>query len=278
MPTVNCEFCNEKIVIGVQVCPHCGRPSLFPNVLLANMPEEIDALTLRFEQQKLHSKNTGNEAALDELSFCVSSSTACKGMPRWELERLLASDTATGATYYEQIAGNARIPDDNRWDRLRRIADASFFQCFGSKINFAALSTAGNWLQSYGDGAIFFKETMIGYRSTVFEQNTATWVDENNGDLTIPYGFRASWPNRDKLAIAKLGEKAQDGCADFDSLLLSCGATSGDDEFMEVHIYGGFTIRSAESIIVKKGSISEIGRLDILDRMNKLGISFSELT
>lgn len=209
MPSKKCDSCAETFVIGVQCCPHCARPSLFPNVDLACLDEEADALNIRYAAQMAKASSEGREAPLRDFESYMSTSSACKGMRRWELERLIDSDTATAGTYYQQINGRSRIPDDDRWDRLRRIADASFFQSYGTDIHFAALSTGGTWLASYGEGAVFFKESMISHRATVFEQNTAMWVNENNGDLNIPLGYRAPWDQRQKLAVAKLGGRGR---------------------------------------------------------------------
>ncbi len=276
MTTKICSYCGESFVVGLRWCPHCAQPSLFPNVDHASTLEETEALSKRYQAQVERAKASGQDAALSKFEQHAASSCACKGMPRWELERLVASDTATAATYYQQIDGRSRIPDDNRWDRLRRIADAAFFQSFGEDIHFAALSTDGRWLTSYGDGAIFFKDDMISHRATVFETNTATWV-EDSGALKIPPGYRAVWTERSHLAVAKLGEAACDEPCDMSSLLLSCGRSSADDSFMEVHIYGGFTIRSATSVVFRRGALSELGRADVLDRAKRLGISVTEL-
>ena len=276
MTSRTCSYCGENLAVGLRWCPHCARPSLFPNVDLAAASEETEALAQRYQAQVERAKAEGKEAALAKFEQHVSESCACKGMPRWELERLVASDTATAATYYQQIDGRSRIPDDNRWDRLRRIADAAFFQALGEDIHFAALSTDGRWLSTYGDGAVFFKEDMISHRATVFEKNTATWV-EDNGALQIPPGHRAVWSQRSHLAVAKLGEAACEEPCDMGSLLLSCGPSSADDAFMEVHIFGGFTIRSASAVVLRRGALSELGRADVLDRTKRLGISVTEV-
>jgi hypothetical protein len=207
----------------------------------------------------------------------AETSVACKGMPRWELDRLMSSETATAATYYQQISGNCRIPDDNEWDRLRRITDSAFFQCYGHEINFAALSTNRNWLSNYGDGAVFFRERMIAHRSTVFETNTVTWLNERSGDIKIPAGYRANWKNRGMLAVAKLGEASYAQNVDIDTLLLSCGTSTANDVFMEVHICGGFTIRSADAVIVRKGALGELGKAVALERARTLPFDFKEL-
>jgi len=68
----------------------------------------------------------------------------------------------------------------------------------------------------------FSQESMIAPRATVFEKNTAVWVDDMNGDLNIPDGFQAVWNRRSHLAVAKLGDKICEGDTDFE--LLRCKA------------------------------------------------------
>lgn len=277
MSTRQCPHCHIDFYIGLRSCPHCAQPSFFPNVDLAESDVEKSALELRYEMQRKEAESVGKVSSIDHVMDVVKKSTACKGMPRWELDRLISSETATAATYYQQISGNCRIPDDNEWDRLRRITDSAFFQCYGHEINFAALSTNRNWLNNYGDGAIFFREKMIAHRSTVFEKNTVTWLNQRSGELKIPAGYRATWQNRGILAVAKLGDASYAPKADIDTLLLSCGPSTADDVFIEVHICGGFTIRSAEAVVVRKGALGALGMAAALERARTLPFDFTEI-
>lgn len=277
MGTKKCAFCGELFLAALRACPHCAQPSLFPNVDLASDADEKAALDKRYQEVVDRAKASGKQDCLSDFQRHVEQSGACKGLPRWELDRLASSDTATAATFFQQVDGRCRIPDDNRWDRLRRLADATFFESFGADIHFAALTTEGRWLSNYGHAAVFFKDTMISHRASLFQENTAVWVDERNGNLEIPEGHRAVWDDRSRLAVAKLGDEACLGVSDSASLLLSCGKSSGDDSFIEVHICGGFTIRSASAIVVRQGQLSDCGRADILVRVAELGLGFTEI-
>lgn len=271
-----CEYCTEPYNDKLRACPHCARPSKFPNMVHAKKSVEIEALNNRYDQMVGDLKAAGLTQELNYIEQHLKKSDACKAMPRWEIERLANSETSAIGTYYQQIEGQVRLPDDNRWDRLRRIADASFFECYGTDINFAALSTNWKWLSNYGDGAVFFKDEMISHRSTVFETNTALWVEENNCTMSIPSGSLATWDNRVKLGVAKLGGKLRIGDHHFDDLILLNGADSAGDAFMEVHICGGFTIRSTKAIIIKSDYLSAAGRLALNDRAKQLGFKVLE--
>jgi hypothetical protein len=142
-------------------------------------------------------------------------------------------------------------------------------------VHFAALSTNGRWLSNYGDGVIFFKDNMIAHRATVFETNTARWIEENTGKLTVPQGCTAVWGSRAILAVAKLGEALCNDPTDLDSLILSNGTSSASDEFIEVHILGGFTIKSAASVAVRTGALGDLGMAAAKERTAKSSLSFS---
>ncbi|MGI0014715.1 MAG: hypothetical protein ACREBU_14930 [Nitrososphaera sp.] len=71
---------------------------------------------------------------------------------------------------------------------------------------------------------------------------------------SLPRGYRAVWSKRGNLAVAKLGCRINHTtrAADFSELLLRQGATSAEDEFIEVHIFGPMTIRTIERVVVKR--------------------------
>ncbi len=251
-------------------------PSLFPNVTVVSKDEERSALELRYQEMVRNLTDAGKLPQLKQLENLLNKSVACKAMPRWDIERLVNAETATFGTYYKQITAETRIPDDNKWDRLRRIADALFFENYGFEINFAALSTNGAWLDNYGDGAIFFKENMIAHRTTLFEQNTAKWIEENQYHTEIPKGSRALWSERAKLGVAKLGNNILDGNQNYDSMILSCGKDSESDIFIEVHIYGTFSIKSAKSVAIKSNCLSQVGKIALFDRAKQIGFEVIE--
>jgi hypothetical protein len=198
-------------------------------------------------------------------------------MSSMEIFRLLASESAVATTYYQQIRGSSRLPDDGKWDRLRRIADDALHGHFREKIAFAALSTERRWLETYGEGAVFFKEEMIAHRATVCESNTATWVDEETGKCTIPFGSRATWDDRAELAVAKLEESVLGAQTDWASMLLQTGESSAEDVFIEVHIYGEFTARSIQALAIKQEALSPLGTRLLREANAAHGLSYQLL-
>jgi len=43
-----CTYCKLDFPLDREHCPHCARPSLFPNVTLANRPQELQKLEDRY--------------------------------------------------------------------------------------------------------------------------------------------------------------------------------------------------------------------------------------
>jgi hypothetical protein len=95
---------------------------------------------------------------------------------------------------------------------------------------------------------------MVAYRSTVFEENSILFMKHHNIKIAesdkLPEGFRAPWDRRGRLCVAKLSRKIDSATKpDEYSLLLLCqGATSEQDEFVEVHIWGPMTVRTFEKV------------------------------
>ena len=118
---------------------------------------------------------------------------------------------------------------------------------------------------------------MIGHRATVFETNTARWVDSNSGQLDVPAGYQATWDQRHILGVAKLASQVSSSTTDLKALVLSCGATSADDNFIEVHILGGFTIRSASRVVVRGASLSKLSKAALDDCAAKLNLQVLEV-
>ena len=68
----------------------------------------------------------------------------------------------------------------------------------------------------------------------------------------LPAGYLSTWADRSKLAVAKLAGKIDAGTpeGDFARILLSRGATSADDEFIELHVFGMMTVRTFEKVVL----------------------------
>ena len=257
MRAIQCQFCGFDFYSSAQCCPHCGRPSLFPNVTAASDPKECDALLRRYSDVKTFAEQRGAGAALNDFESEIKKSVAVISRSVEELQRLASEDNQLYATYYQLTEGGIRIPKGNRWDMLRNPTDAILFPGYREGVRFGALSLNDLGLESYGECHLILRDDLIAYRASVFEENSVIWMERHNVQVAeadrLPLGYRAVWDDRSKLCVAKLGDRIQSGAtaSDFAKLLIRNGSSSADDDFVEVHMYGPITIRSFRKVAVR---------------------------
>jgi hypothetical protein len=242
------------------LCPHCGQPSLFPNVYAAELADERDALDDRYRQNCNEVKKRGCDAVRQDFENAIQTKTVPVISTSFnELERLAAADTNVFSTYHQRVKAGTVIPKGDKWDVLRGVAEHALFPGYKDSIRFGALSLDGEGVHNYGECYITLKLRMVKHRTslytdnnvvfTVYEQKAAMADAEN-----LERGHRATWDERHKLCIAKLGSglDAKLAPGDFAKLLLQQGRTTKDDRFVELHIWGPITIRSVQSVRVRQ--------------------------
>lgn len=277
----NCPDCAQRLPESADRCPHCGRPGNFPNVRAAERPEEKAAVEKRLEDARRRADGAGTRALLDALERRAEASQAvlCKHVS--EVQRLASSEKQGIASYYQLIEAEARLPDGDDWDFLRRQADAALFPGYEKHIRFAALSLDRTGVRNYGACSMTFRTDYIAHRSTVFEENSAVFVKpipvERLRKALI--GQRASWSDRGKLAAAKLDARGQltphTQETDLPSILLRQGPTSAEDEFIEVHVHGPMTIRTVEHVEIRPRPGDRLSPPDLValdDKLARLGV------
>jgi len=231
-------------------CPHCGLPGLFPNVRAAQAEPERQALDRRYEDALAAAGIRGARGAVEAFEAAARSSKAVAARSMRELDRLSESDKELFPSYYGMLKGQVRMPHGNEWDILRGIADDALFPGYKEEIRFAALSLDGVGLTRYGECSFVLRESMIAHRATVYEENSTLSMKRHAYEA--PPGHRATWEDRAKLCVAKTAGdiQAETGAELFPKLLLDQGATSREDRFVEVHVWGPMTIRSVERVVV----------------------------
>lgn len=251
-----CEFCSSQISLEDTYCPHCGRPRLFPNVERAKVDSERTALDDRYQ---LAMKKHAGQPTLDAIhafEALAKTSQAVITCRLKDVETLVSSDSELFATYY-QLIFVTYLPAGGYWDKWRQSAEVAIFGYKNvPEIRYAALSTDGQGLTNYKDGECFIhlRDEMIGHRATVFEENNVLFHLKNQGPDYPPPGHMATWENRHRLCVVKLHDKIANGLAnpDFAAILLKNGATTADDDFVEVHIFGPMTRRTFSKVVVAK--------------------------
>ena len=291
--SIPCEYCGHDVPLSADRCPHCARHCFFPNVRAAEDPAENEALERRYRSAKRNAAARGAETALDNFEADVMNSKAVITRSINEVERLASSDNELYAAYYRLIDAGVRLPDGGEWDVLRVLTDDVLFSGYREEIRFGALSLNGIGLFNYGECSIVLRTDMIAHRASVFEENTVMFM-VRKGILSmirsiarkgikedapsLPRGYRATWENRGKLCIAKLSDSIDTATKadEYSDLLLKQGATSEEDKFVEVHIFGPMTVRTIERVVFdlhkKTASRARIKALE--EKLKKAGVTF----
>jgi hypothetical protein len=207
-------------------------------------------------------------------------STAVIARSESEVLRLATSTRQLYATYYQQLEGGLRLPDGNEWDVVREIADTLLFPKYKQYIRFGALSLDGIGLANYGPCSIALRDEMISHRASVFEENSVIFmkrheVEASNPDL--PKGYRATWADRAKLCVAKLEQTIDSTTTadEYSTRLLRQAASSADDDFVEVHIWGPISVRTMRKVTVV--APNELENRTILKALKVLRSKLAEL-
>jgi hypothetical protein len=158
------------------------------------------------------------------------------------------------------LKGEFRVPSGDKWDRLRWVTDTSLFPGFHEDVRFAALSMNCVGLWNYGEVVWILKEHMIERRASVFEENSVLWMTHRNIRVddapSLPAGYRATWADRGRLCVTKLGRYLDESTTDqrFCELLLNQGTSSEEDRFVEVHIHGPISIRTVGAMVIRSSA------------------------
>ena len=281
-----CGFCGHNHHFSQHLCPHCARPANYPNVFAAEDPDEAAALEERYDEAKSAARSRGaaDLLALESFEDEVSNSRAVIARSPAELQRLLTSDREGYATYYDLIGAEVRFPSADKWDDLRQAADPILFPHYKDKIRFAALTTDGAGLPSFGECFLVLRSEMTAHRATVFEENSLLFFSKHfrpgiNEAARLPRGYRATWENRARLCVAKLADRidAATPRGAYSEILLRPGPAPEDDDFVEVHVWGPMTVRTVERVIFNKPTnraAREITNRANKQRMAKFGVEF----
>jgi hypothetical protein len=170
-----------------------------------------------------------------------------------QIARNLVLDPRMVYANYETLVGSTlRRPASSDNDRHRKAVASLLFGYFDSEIRYGNLAIANEALPSYGDIACRLRTEAVKKRTSFLEENSYVFVRKYGlkpGD-PIPPGYRAVWDNRSKLALAKVGHLLRPGQPEggLMEILVKSSAARANDEFIEAHIYGGFSVDAIESM------------------------------
>lgn len=283
--THRCDKCGCEYHYTLERCPHCAHPGNYSNVLIASEKSELDAVDRRYEKALRGAERRCCAREFEGFTNWLQNSRAVVARSYADIARLAADDNSVQATYYDLVDAGLKLPDGSSWEELRRPADEVLFPTYREKIRFGALSADGIGVINYGHFWMTMRTGFIEHRTSVFDQNSVTFVSEKrlkaaSGALL---GHRASWANRSRLAAAQLALQITDStlATEFSSILMKQGAKTAADRFIEAHIWGPITVRTIESVKYKWSLVKDRTPRSLLRSLslalNKFGTALMEV-
>ena len=255
---LHCPDCNHsQSQINLTTCEDCGHDLGAPNVNIVSTNDELKALQERYDKAKDYTRDNGTEGELNRFeAFFNSKVKAIVNLPIQILDAWIVKSDAY-KSYDRAVEEGLRGIADLFNDRKRTTINSLLYGTYGRDIIFAALTINDKGLESYGNCRVILNENSIKSRSSTLEENSYNFVrthDINLETLNIPAGYRSTWQDKVKLAVAKLHTKLTSGSTekDFANLILSSTGDKDTDEFIEVHIYKKLTKLAVKSIYVPK--------------------------
>jgi hypothetical protein len=282
-PNPSCAFCTNLLPLSVESCPHCGQPSLFPNVAAASDPAEVQQLEYRYKSACDSARIRNCEQSVIEFEQGIASAELVMCRPLSCVEALASTDNEVLITYENRVKSGITIPRGDKWDGLRAVAAAVFFRWDSSKVHFAALSLSGYGLDgTFGECSIILRPIMVSHRTSFFQENSALFVQYSRNQLSdiyeVPKGYRSAWQDRGRLCVAKLAILITETTprTEYPSLLIAVN-TRGEDDCVEGHVWGSLTVRSVEAIRIRKWSKARRPRMSELralrERLTAFGVT-----
>lgn len=208
----------------------------------------------RSDAAKATAARQGCKSVLEAFEFSARQSHAVVNVYAAFAHQLLTRHDALYAAYESLVAGRARRSAAVEDDRDRRAVGAKLYGQGATEIVYAALSLDGRGLTSYGPVSLQLRDVAIEDRATVLDENSYRFAGRPGVSLLgpLPRGHLSVWYDREELIIAKLAPLlARDMTAgDFVRLVMRSEGNRQTDEFLEVHIWGGFDRKALDSVHV----------------------------
>jgi hypothetical protein len=247
-----CSVCGSPISAVADRCSTCGMDAGAPNVREVQNPAEISALRKRFEDALLRADAHGTRRETDDFVLALGRSSAVVNCELPFLRDFVTRPSTLFANYHRGMLAGVRKAAEGERDRDRVIADGVMFGSYSNEIRMAALSLTDTGLSSYGPYSLKLREVAVAKRASLLEENSFSFIPHHKLSIgiSIPLGFRSTWVERAKLAVAKLCDFIAVGMneIDFQRLLLEDTGNRATDKFIEVHIFGTFDREAIETV------------------------------
>lgn len=235
----SCPNCSEPVDYWTVIC-RCGHSLGFPNRRAA--AAEGDELAKRYNTARQDASTRNVAPLLAKLEALAEGSKPVISMSFQACDDILRSGKYLN--YYQMISSSRRMLATRLNHSDRGMVGEKLFPGFKEHIQYAALSTNGRGLSSYGKVAIRWEVTSayLCQRISVHEENSYTFFDRHGlGRLgaTIPSGYQSIWEERGTLVATKLAKQLTTATAEssLSSLLMHAGSSREDDEYVEICIY-----------------------------------------
>ncbi len=244
-----CGVCNTAIPPAGINCDVCQTSIGFPNVRLANKESAALGSRYQMEMESVKARNVQNlahnfENAVDKANVVMVRSFI-------DLISLIENENKLVSTFHQQVAGGARLAENNKYDPMRAAIESIVHPLYYEKIHYAALSLDLIGVKNtYGEAHIKLHDEYIKNRTTFFEENPFNLVKKLklSAGEPLPPGYRSSWLERGKLALCKYHanlKEDESGRDYFQDILL---VQRDNPDYMEAHIYGSIHMKCIEAV------------------------------
>lgn len=248
-----CRKCGADVPLSFRECPVCSTEAGFPNVRIAEQPAETNALEARYSEAMTSARARGISTELHAFEEAVGNSRAIMNRSLGALSDWLNGASELFISFHKQVEHLGRTPADTEWDQQRQAAEAAINPYCYQELIFAALTLDGRGMTYYGPYSVTLRSITIEERATVFEQNPFLFnrIHHVIAGQSPPLGYRATWPSRGRLAVAKLQSKIVAGAAGvaFAEILMEPRRNESDCDFVEAHIFGPVNRKGIERIV-----------------------------
>jgi hypothetical protein len=220
----------------------------FPNVRAA--AAESGVLNQRYQRAVDSARSRGVGDTVKSFEECMKNTFAVISVKLGFLHSFLSDSKQLYSTYQLGVSSQTRKAADAENDRHRLSVDGMLFGSFGRDIRYAALSLDGRG-PSYGDCVLQLQEVAVRKKASLLEENSYDFVEHHNLKRgRIPAGYRSTWQERHKLAVAKLSAQLFSTTMEeqYAELLLPASRNRATDQFIEVHVFGPIDITAIESV------------------------------
>jgi len=260
-------------------CPTCGVFVGAPNVRYAASMRSY--LLGHYNQATAQLEDLGLHSERDQLEALLADAVMTIAMNPPLLRNLAEGDSYR--SYYQSLDDRARGIAVRSNQQNRAKVDNLLHAGYHEDIVHAALSPDGRFLTSYGSVGVILRTGFLDPVSSLLRENDFDFYRAYKlGDIDAeePMGWRAVWPDRAYLAVAKVAGEITAGMnqRQLADLIMSAGVDRQSDRFIEVHIYARLRAGDIATVICL-GARNEDDSLDLRvarEKLEILGVAFED--